>query len=537
MMRLRPPRRLRLPRPGDDTGSIPMAMMLIVVGMGLSTVLTPIVVDQLHGTSTTAATGRALHAAQTGLDIAQGHIRSARDTATKVGSADAGVLASLPCGPFEGKLSAEGNARYKVFVYYLRADPQQKTPDWILANALPCTSSPEVVPSFAALHSFGTDRPTGGSVETLPREDRRELWGTHIFRTSNANIPGGLIRPGTAGTQDLCFAAPSETPATGSFVTMELCSPGNNRQKFEYTTDLNIRLSATVTAASAGMCLDAGSSPSVSNAFITFRPCGESPTLPQQQWSLTDGSNLRDTNALGTGQGGMCLQIVTTNTVGSRIRVNAAGCSGGATGTFSMDAQVGAGAAMRPNSGQIVNFKQFGRCLDITNFTLTYAYDIGWPCKQDPNPSAVGWNQRWTYPKPPAPTPTLFGEAIQATGYIRSAEASGTQCLRSPKAIGTGRYVNLGVCSAVDTAFQWTVFGDTGKYETMYRVQDSTPVAAGGPYCLSLTDPDVPSPDLYGSGFRVSKTIVEKCSSSTMQKWNAPPYITEQARLKDLKEE
>jgi len=445
----RPP----FPRPGDDTGSLPMAMMLIVVGMGLSTLLTPIVVDQLRGTSTTAATGRALHAAQTGLDIAQGHIRSARDTTTKVGASDAGVLAELPCGPFEGKLSSAGNARYKVFVYYLRSDPQNQTPAWITANALPCTTSPEVVPAFAALHSFGTDVAAAGPVELLPKEHRRELWGTHLFRTSNANIPGGLIRPGTAGTQDLCLSAPSETPATGSFVTMQLCSPGSNRQKFEYTTNLNIRLAVTVTATSAGMCLDAGASPSVANAYITFRPCGQSPALPQQQWSLTDNSNLRDTNVLGTGQGSLCMQIVTANTVGSQIRVNSGGCSGGATGTYSMDAQVGAGAAMRTNSGQVVNFKQFGRCLDITSFNLTAAYDIGWPCKQDPNPANVGWNQRWSYPKPPAPTATLSGDAIKATGYIRSAEASGTQCLRSPRAIGTGRYVNLGVCSAADASF------------------------------------------------------------------------------------
>ena len=58
------------------------------------------------------------------------------------------------------------------------------------------------------------------------------------------------------------------------------------------------------------------------------------------------------------------------------------------------DAAVGAGAA-GASSGQLVNFNQFGRCLDVTNQDVTSAYLIAWPCKQAPDPTNVAWNQRW----------------------------------------------------------------------------------------------------------------------------------------------
>ena len=48
------------------------------------------------------------------------------------------------------------------------------------------------------------------------------------------------------------------------------------------------------------------------------------------------------------------------------------------------DAAVGAGAA-GPLTTQIVNFSQFGRCIDVTNQDVTSTFLIVWPCKQAPN--------------------------------------------------------------------------------------------------------------------------------------------------------
>ncbi|GIJ50894.1 hypothetical protein Val02_77800 [Virgisporangium aliadipatigenens] len=522
-----------LPAPGDDTGSLPLAMMLITLGTILGGLLPPIFVMQSQTSGTGAASGQALHAAQTGLDLALAHIRSARDTVVKINGEDKGVLPSLPCGPFAGTVSDAGTARYEARIYYLRADPQDKDLAWAQANALGCAGSPSALPLHAAVYAVGyaklPRRSTGaGGVAVETTELSRELRGTHTFRTSNAPVAGGLIRPSTTSTPDLCFAAPSENPSPGDVLTMQLCSPGSNLQKFEYTDNMTFVLAATRTGGRLGMCLDAGASPAVAGTAITFRPCGAT-AMPQQMWSFTDSSWLQATEPNGLGQtNNRCMQISSANTVGAYVRVGSS-CGGG-TGTFAMSAEVGAGRAVTSTSQQIVNFKQFGRCVDQTNFDVNYSFAIGWPCKQHPDPTQVGWNQRWVQPALPANT---AGPTAKATGTIVSTRTgSPSYCLWSPGSVGAGSYVRLQPCPAtVTNYFRWTVHGNTKDFTTMYRIID------GFGNCLSLTNPDANPADLYGSGTKVSKTIVETCSDSTMQKWNAPAWITEQSQLKDLEED
>src|SRR5207253_1331455 len=161
---------------------------------------------------------------------------------------------------------------------------------------------------------------------------------SYIFKTTNANITGGLVHVyKTATSNDLCMDAGSATPAVGTPVRVQPCSPGNTQQKFSYNMNLTLQLTASVTAANAlGMCLDAG---------------------------------------------------------------------------------VGAGAA-GPSTGQIVNFNQFGRCIDVTDQNVSSTFLIVWPCKQAPNVASLTWNQRWTGPAIP-------GGLTSATGRI-STTKSGT---------------------------------------------------------------------------------------------------------------
>ena len=48
-------------------------------------------------------------------------------------------------------------------------------------------------------------------------------------------------------------------------------------------------------------------------------------------------------------------------------------------------------------TGQLVNYQQFSRCLDVTNHLWNSDYMIVWFCKQAPD-GTVPWNQKWTLP-------------------------------------------------------------------------------------------------------------------------------------------
>jgi hypothetical protein len=162
-----------------------------------------------------------------------------------------------------------------------------------------------------------------------------------------------------------------------------------------------------------------------------------------------------------------------------------------------------------------VNFSQFGRCLDVTEQNINYAYLIAWPCKQAPDPTLVTWNQKWALP-------AIAATATSATGRITT-KPSSLYCLQSPGSTAAGQYVTPVLCPAPDATPQsqlWTVYGDTGVYATSYRIQDSSG------FCLTTTDPRAAIPDLYPKGQH----------GSTAQKWNAPPNILQSLPLKDVTE-
>jgi hypothetical protein len=94
-------------RPGGESGSIPFAMLLAMVGMALGAVLASVTVGQIAAARRTALLPRVLDAANAGLDVAVAHLRAVPLT---------NGLAShtaLPCGPFSGAVGADG-VRYRV---------------------------------------------------------------------------------------------------------------------------------------------------------------------------------------------------------------------------------------------------------------------------------------------------------------------------------------------------------------------------------------------------------------------------------------
>jgi hypothetical protein len=488
---------------GDETGSLALAVLLSIVGISLTALLVPIVLRQMSTTRSYVVRNQALNAAQGGLDVALAHIRAARD------SSGNGVLASLPCGPFSASITT-GGARYQVTIAYLTADPRGRTDAWIAANAMTCLAGGGVgtTPAYAALRSEGDDQPSGTFVA------RRTLRATYQFQTSNQNIAGGLIHV-YQGNPDLCFDAGSTSPAAGTNLVLRACDPQSRAQAFAYTDDLNLQLvSSKTTSQPLGMCLEAAPT---SGTLVAFQPCVD-PPVARQRWSLNDSSRFQGTTD-GVNLNSLCFVIQTPNTSGSLLALGS--CSG--TGSFAPEAAVGAGAA-GTGSGQLVNFSQFGRCLDVTEFWnwTTYGYLISWPCKQAPSATQIGQNQRWTLP------------ATGVTGRISSLVQDPNLlpwCLQSPGSVASGQYVRIVLCPVTLTQnLRWTVYGDTGAYATSYQIVD------GYGYCLQATDQDASPADLYPYGSEIAKIIVRTCNGSTLQKWNAPPGILDSVPFKDLNE-
>ncbi|MET8148423.1 ricin-type beta-trefoil lectin domain protein [Actinoplanes sp. NPDC049668] len=489
---------LRWPGPRhdtDDRGSLPLAMLLTTVVMGLSAVMVPIVVLQAGSTATVSSRNSALDAARSGIDVALGQIRTSLGDYTK-----------LP--PCEMASPAGTNPPYTVSIRYFGASGAD----------LGCP--PNAIPVTAQLSVTGT----GAS-------DTRTLNATYTFKTTNENISGGNIRLDQPTSPYLCMdSGGTRRPAVGAAVKMEECerkldSKGklvytiSTDQRFAYTEFLYIKLvnSESPTALN-GMCLDAPI-PRKSGDLVTFKPC-EALKTARQQWSLDNSSNFRSTTN-GVDLDSFCLNLSTPGKAGGSLVIGA--CGGGADQrVFRPQASVGAGmaAAKTPTgesaTGQLINFKQFSRCLDVTNHDVNMSYMIVWFCKQAPN-GDVSWNQRWTMPKPSASETSADVGRIRTTGT-----SSPGVCLRSPLSTAVNRYVTVKACATsgtLDNDMKWKILGDTGTYATSYTVVDFE----GN--CLTPTDLTVDTPDTHGDG--TAKTKVAACDGSLLQKWNAPANLTD----------
>ncbi len=214
-----------------------------------------------------------------------------------------------------------------------------------------------------------------------------------------------------------------------------------------------------------------------------------------------------------------------------------AACNSGNTvqKVFKQDSSVGAGAA-GTGTGQLINSRQFGRCLDITNHDVTYPSLIAWPCKTSVNANGVSWNQKFVLPQ--LTDTSKVGKSDNFVwGVIRSG-ASNEYCMSSPNQTTVGSYVRFNVkCPAVTnpiagvaTNLRWQIFGKTDGYNTSYQIKD------GFGNCLQPRDQNATNPDYFNATNQVMKIYVGPCDGSTLQKWNAPDNELKMIRLKDLNE-
>jgi hypothetical protein len=346
-------------------------------------------------------------------------------------------------------------------------------------------------------------------------------------------VNGGAIRSNTGSTAlQLCLDAGTDTPTGGETITLQLCDSTKKSQKFSYNTDLSITLASSLTTGRPlGMCLDGGVTPVKGNA-ITLQPC-RAPLPIGQEWNYAEAARFSGTTSAGK-LSDFCFNVEQPNTVGVRLVLGQVGAGCGSvddggfdnTQSFYPESTTGAGGAGVENS-QLMNFGQFSRCVDVTWRDVNMPYLMSWPCKQARDPNDIYWNQRWAYPKPAA-------GSVSATGMISTTTPNGGKfCMRSPNSVDVGTYVRSLACPGIATAdYLWTVVRDTGDYTTSYRIVDSYG------HCLAAADQNAVPPDYVSMtiGDRVTKIVTRTCSSSALQKWNAPAYLVPPAPLNNIKE-
>jgi hypothetical protein len=276
------------------------------------------------------------------------------------------------------------------------------------------------------------------------------------------------------------------------------------------------------------MCLYAGSSHANNNGVV-FQPC---PTVRNHlfQWGL-DGSSMFHSTYL-KGNPGVATQeafCVTINSTAKSVFLNKCTADGNLT-TWRPDSGVGAGMA-GDSTNQLVNYKQFSRCLDVTNKEVGSTYMIAWFCKQDPSGN-VELNQQWVHPVPVLPEKSKTGPIEVNNPKGTSTDPTKNYCLKSPGNAASNIYVTVELCTTaaqkLKSEYQWTVWHDTGDYGTSYRIMDKWG------FCLTPTDLTVSKPDTHSDG--TSKVKVAVCNSTDLQKWNAPANINLPTPLTDLVE-
>jgi hypothetical protein len=527
----------RLPARHDDRGSLAMAMLAILVGAMLGALIVPIVLAQNDSTRFDMSRVRALHAAQSGVDVMLGEIRTRSGSRGKDGVLT-GDPKNLPCytgkagaGPLSGNANGTGTASYTVTVSYYTDRPVTGAKPMI---CLPLYGTYDPVkqtatPRFAVITSKGTDQSDQGADRV------RTVVSTYVFRTSDTNIPGGQIRlfPGGDPADAVgkwCMEA-GEPVKDAIRVVLGLCSsstPPKASQMFAYRDDLSIQLVSSVgrDGHPSGLCIDTQDSVNhKAGDGIVLKDCAVANTADchdeggcssfNQQWSVDDNAHLRGASASGKNTDNFCIDAASQGPAGMQLTLR--DCSGGITDphqTWVPSPTAGAGMA-GPKNDQLVNYREFATCLDVTGQAKDAEYLILYSCKQNPDPAKVLWNQKFT-PSPPVADVKPDSELRL---LITRPPGSKDYCLTSPQK--PGGFVRTTPCpgSALEgSIYSWTVnrvlLDD--KFELPYA-RKFTIVDAQG-LCLSPG----PTTNKY---YQYLKVTVEVCDGSTGQKWNADPSL------------
>lgn len=528
LRRLRPrPRPLGSEAARADAGAALALTIFLIMLIGVfSLSIAAAVLVQVRPTQVAQKNLRTIGAAEAGIAVGLNRVRAAND-----GSGN-GVLASLPCtlttsavlsGPVAPSIT--GSPQYTVTIRYYLADPSQQSSTWRNSNALVCTSGhPSQVPLYALLESYGSAAAVPGNTATV---SNRTIESTYRFTVTNVNIPGGALPvfdPVANALTTWCVAV--DTVSAGAAVKLRTCS-GADTQKWSYTSNLWLTiqnstgtvycLSAAHSAGAAATLVACNSSSGTDLANITF------------PWGY-DGSKrfegMTSTSVTGAALNGNCLYAVSLSD-GAALKYDS--CSSFNTPMIP-DSSVGPGRAgtdlsqtdgsclNTPNTSctfQLVNYKFFGRCLDMTHQSTSSTWMIGYVCKEA-GTNNIAWNQKFVWDAGRSmfctdTSGTLIGNCGGNSNTLYCLDSGSPSTPSTP-----GTRVLLQRCSNNDASQKWTRRFDSGTYASSWQI-----ITAREGLCMELS-PGYP-PEASAIDQPWGMVIVNTCSASTAQKWNAPP--------------
>ncbi|WP_380168488.1 ricin-type beta-trefoil lectin domain protein [Jannaschia sp. R86511] len=513
-------------RDSDDGAAMMFVLLTMLIATSISLLLLGTIISQVGPVQFGQKNVRTVHAAEAGIDVALGQIRAATAADPLDATKLVGDRGGLPCvtgeefGHLTGELGASpGDLSYDVEIRYYSEDPAGRNETWRADNALACAAGggPTLTPTFALIQSRGLGEGVPQREET---DGNRRLETIYDFQLTNANVAGGLIHTyydGNAASRDLCFDAGSEAPAVNTRLTVQLCQPGQGRQLWSWRKDFTIALALTLDPSYTGTSLCVTAVGTGNDRQVQLRTCGNG---FDQKWGYNDGAQFQGRLA-GDTTSRHCLIVATDNTAGSFVNATTGSCGAGYNrrSTWRPEARVGAGSVGDIEGNfvntpfQWVNFFEFGRCFDISNWNVNYQSMIAFPCKQDPV-SAVGWNETLLWDDA---TKQLYTRTTSSNrSYQQAVDAGGAKyCVQSPAS--NGGFVLMKPCATgtIPNNQKWTVNRKVSDYSGSYTIVDTNN------RCMSVGPPNTGAPDT--SIHQWSSIIAETCDGSGRQKWNAPP--------------
>ena len=483
------------PRGQRDAGSMPIAMLITLVGVTLSAGLTTMVVGQLRDSRWSADRTAAVAASEAGLDAGLASIRATGGDYTK-----------LPCATATGSLtglagtSTAAAPTYSVSFGYFLVDPSGMVGDLAsigdLTNISSTTSGAVTcvggklprLPLYALLRSVGR---VGGSTRTL--------YATYPFKISGIVSPGGhVVIIGSGGKY--CLGGGNAPPVEGDPVLAVLCTSADQQTRVNYQSNnsLVLTLSRNTTAYPNGLCVTVARQ--ANNVAATFQQCAAT-SSPNQQWSYDVTTQ---TIYAGTFSSGLCLNAESSGQELSPIVLkNGSDCGTPGVSGKAMVPEAGVGAGGIAKIGQFNNYGAVGRCLDFGSNASPSSTILLVPCQPI---LSVGSSQYWI-------GPTILSGTYSAKAPIYVPVSPGDKnsdayCLKSPSQIGGN--VKLAPCNSKTTPLLWTVYDAAPRSAEAYRIMDEDGK------CLQAAGGTNSDPSTW------TQVTTGVCDSSAVQKWNVP---------------
>jgi hypothetical protein len=177
-------------------------------------------------------------------------------------------------------------------------------------------------------------------------------------------------------------------------------------------------------------------------------------------------------------------------------------------------------------TAQMVNYQQFGLCMDVTNEQVDSTYLIDYDCKQFPDTADYpAWNQRWCFLKVNTVAGNQQGLLYTDEGETTCTPGSdGAFCATSPQTLasasgGSTAYVTVTSCSLTATPpvnELWTAWSSNGGLDNDYTWTDNW----GSCMEANPNNTQNPGGDTYWSTIQV-----DTCNGSYAQKWDAPATL------------